>query len=130
MRSWRWGLAALVSVTVLAGCSQPDAVEKLSADRPQDAKATDACQHWANKHDQKYLVAAKNSTVAEVGSYVHGDLASILDGHPEDEYAALCLLDYPASALAQGGLPADVGPLTLAVLSDGGSLWVAPGSKP
>jgi len=104
----------------LVGCSQPpDLLLRLKADKPQDPRANQACR--SDRLAKHYVMAASDSTVSEVRPYA-GEASVILDGRPNDQYVALCLLDIPAVA---SGAPSGTGPLTLAVLTDGGSLWLS-----
>jgi hypothetical protein len=111
-------LACAGVAAVLAGCSQSDLLTTLNTDQPQDPKASQPCN--SDRLAKRYVMAASDSTVSEIGPYA-GKASVILDGRPDDQYVALCLLDIPDAELAAGGLPSGTGPLTLAVLTDGGS---------
>ena len=116
-------LACAALAVVLAGCSQPDLLATLKTDQPQDPRASQLC-HSDRLAKHYYVMAASDSTVSEIRPYA-GKASVNLDGHPDDQYVALCLLDIPEAELAAGGLPSGTGPLTAAVLTDGGSLWLS-----
>jgi hypothetical protein len=107
---------------VLAGCSQPDLLAALKADKPQDPRASEMCR--SDRLAKHYVMAASDSTLAEIRPYA-GKSADILDGRPDGQFAALCLLDIPEDELVAGGLPRGSGPLTEAVLPDGSSMWLS-----
>jgi hypothetical protein len=109
-------------MVVLASCNQPDLLAKLKADKPQDPRASQMCH--SDRLAKDYVIAAGGSTVAEIRPYA-GKSTEILDGRPDDEFVALCLLDVPDAELVAGGLPAGSGPLTEAVLPDRSSMWLS-----
>ena len=111
-------------------------MEALKADRPLDARADAACRSYLHGKDEKYLLAAQDSTVGPVRTHmvqVMSDSAvgqrqiALVDGHPEDQYVALCLLQSTASSLPT--LTPSVEPFTLALLRDGTSFWADSGSS-
>ena len=107
---------------VLAGCSQPDLLATLKTDKPQDPRASQMCH--SDRLAKHYVMAAGDSTVSAIRPYA-GRSSDILDGRPDDQFAALCLLNIPEAELVAGGLPSGSGPLTEAVLPDGSSLWLS-----
>jgi hypothetical protein len=138
-----WLIAGLASGVLLTGCNHPDPVASLTADKPHDAKATTACQHWAHPREQKYLIAARDSNVAAVRAHLQKVMADTnigqteldtLTRHTDQDYVALCLLKYPASLLARIGAPPGLCQMTLGIVSGGDSsegetLWADTGPK-
>jgi hypothetical protein len=137
-RHARW-LAVGALLTVLTACSHSDPVNDLKAGGMHDTKAAAKCSAWDNGRGAKYTIATKDATVGEVRAHItktmddtafRSNELSILAGHPDDEYVALCLLKTPEGvqlAAQFAGLP---GPMTLALLADGSSLWADTGPKP
>jgi hypothetical protein len=115
---------------MLTGCSHPDPIDQLKADKPQDPVAAKACQGWAGQREAQSVKAALDSTWGPVrahmssvtGSPAISSALKLWSDVPDSDYVALCLLDYPKSSLP-AGVDGPSHNMVLGVFKDGSSFW-------